>query len=61
MALDKAREIDADLAMACDPDGDRIGIAVKDDAGRVDATQRQPDQHYFYLEYIIQQQESIEA
>lgn len=31
MALDKAREIDADLAMACDPDGDRIGIAVKDD------------------------------
>lgn len=33
MALDKAREIDADLAMACDPDGDRIGIAVKDDRG----------------------------
>ena len=33
MALDKARETDADLAMACDPDGDRIGIAVKDDKG----------------------------
>lgn len=33
MALDKAREINADLAMACDPDGDRIGIAVKDDKG----------------------------
>ena len=33
MALDKAREIDADLAMACDPDGDRIGIATKDDRG----------------------------
>lgn len=33
MALDKAREIDADLAMACDPDGDRNGIAVKDDRG----------------------------
>lgn len=31
MALDLAREIDADLAMACDPDGDRIGIAVKND------------------------------
>lgn len=31
LALEKAREIDADLAMACDPDGDRIGIAVKDD------------------------------
>lgn len=33
LALDKAREIDADLAMACDPDGDRNGIAVKDDKG----------------------------
>ena len=33
MALDKAREIDADLAMACDPDGDRLGIAVKNDEG----------------------------
>jgi len=33
MALDKAKEIDADIAMACDPDGDRIGIAVKDDEG----------------------------
>ncbi len=33
MALDKAREIDADVAMACDPDGDRLGIAVKDDKG----------------------------
>lgn len=33
LALDKAREIDADLAMACDPDGDRNGIAVKDDQG----------------------------
>lgn len=33
MALDKAREIDADLAMACDPDGDRLGIAVKNDKG----------------------------
>lgn len=33
LALDKAREIDADLAMACDPDGDRIGIAIKDDKG----------------------------
>ncbi|MCK4345534.1 MAG: phospho-sugar mutase [Bacteroidales bacterium] len=29
MALDKAREVDADLVMATDPDGDRVGIAVK--------------------------------
>ena len=28
MALDKAREIDADLAMACDPDGDRTPCRV---------------------------------
>lgn len=33
IALDLAREIDADLVMACDPDGDRIGIAVKNDKG----------------------------
>jgi phosphoglucomutase len=30
MALNKAREVDADLVMATDPDGDRVGIAVKD-------------------------------
>ncbi|MDZ7681859.1 MAG: phospho-sugar mutase [Fodinibius sp.] len=29
MALDKAKEIDAELVMATDPDGDRVGIAVK--------------------------------
>jgi phosphoglucomutase len=29
MALDKAKEIDADLVMATDPDADRVGIAVK--------------------------------
>ncbi|MEX1011743.1 MAG: phospho-sugar mutase [Balneolaceae bacterium] len=29
MALDKAEKIDADLVMATDPDGDRVGIAVK--------------------------------
>jgi phosphoglucomutase len=30
MALDKARKVDAELVMATDPDGDRVGIAVKD-------------------------------
>ncbi|RUT79636.1 phospho-sugar mutase [Ancylomarina longa] len=31
MAIDKAEAIDADLVMACDPDGDRLGISVKND------------------------------
>lgn len=31
MALKKGQEIDADLIMATDPDGDRVGIAVKND------------------------------
>ena len=31
MALEKAKQIDADLVMATDPDADRVGIAVKDD------------------------------
>ena len=30
MCLDKARETDADLVMATDPDGDRMGAAIKD-------------------------------
>ena len=33
MAVDKAEEVDADLVMACDPDGDRLGISVKNDKG----------------------------
>ncbi len=33
MAIDKAGEIDADIVMAADPDGDRVGIAVPDDKG----------------------------
>lgn len=33
MALDKAKEIDAELVMATDPDADRVGIAVKDNNG----------------------------
>ena len=33
MAIDKAKETDADIVMASDPDADRMGIAVKNDAG----------------------------
>ena len=33
MALEKAREVDADLIMATDPDSDRVGMAVKNDKG----------------------------
>ncbi|MCD6180624.1 MAG: phospho-sugar mutase [Bacteroidales bacterium] len=32
MAIEKANEIGADLVMATDPDADRVGIAVRDDA-----------------------------
>lgn len=33
MALNKAKETDADLVMATDPDADRVGIAVKNQEG----------------------------
>lgn len=33
MAIEKAMEIDADIVMATDPDGDRVGVAVKDNHG----------------------------
>ncbi len=33
MALKRAGEVDADLVMATDPDGDRLGVAVKDRFG----------------------------
>lgn len=33
MAIEKAKESGAELVMATDPDGDRIGIAVKDEQG----------------------------
>ena len=34
MAIKKAEEVDADLVMATDPDGDRLGVAVKNDKGK---------------------------
>ncbi len=33
MAIDKAKEVDADLVVASDPDGDRLGVAVKNQNG----------------------------
>ena len=33
LAVKKAKETDADIVMASDPDADRVGIAVKDDKG----------------------------
>ncbi len=33
MAIAKAKEVDADIVMATDPDADRVGLAIKDDKG----------------------------
>ncbi|MGM9817800.1 MAG: phospho-sugar mutase [Paludibacteraceae bacterium] len=33
MAINKAKEVDADIVMASDPDADRMGIAIKNDKG----------------------------
>lgn len=35
MAINKAKEIDADLVMATDPDADRVGMAIKNDKGEI--------------------------
>ncbi len=34
MAVEKGEKVNADLVMASDPDGDRLGIAVKNNAGK---------------------------
>ncbi|MDR1415393.1 MAG: phospho-sugar mutase [Odoribacteraceae bacterium] len=58
MATDLAREIDAELIMACDPDGDRIGISVKDDNGQW--TLLNGNQAFLvYLEYIILRRKAL--
>lgn len=54
MALDLAKEIDADLVMASDPDADRVGIACKNDKGEwmlINGNQT----CLMYLYYIITQ------
>ena len=35
MAIKKAEEIDAELVMATDPDADRVGVAVKNNKGKI--------------------------
>lgn len=34
MAIERAKQLDAELVLATDPDADRVGIAVKDDKGK---------------------------
>lgn len=35
MALDRAKEVDADLVMGTDPDSDRVGLAVRNREGKI--------------------------
>lgn len=58
MAIELARKLDAEIAMACDPDGDRIGISVKDDAGEwmlLNGNQTV----LIYTEYIIRRKREL--
>ncbi|MDR0766646.1 MAG: phospho-sugar mutase [Odoribacteraceae bacterium] len=52
MAIDVARDVNANLVMACDPDGDRVGFVVKNSHGEwvyLDGNQA----YVIFLEYII--------
>ena len=51
MALEKADEVGADLVLATDPDADRLGIAVRDDEGRM--VQLTGNQTWSFLTYYI--------
>ncbi|MBO4341439.1 MAG: phospho-sugar mutase [Bacteroidales bacterium] len=51
MALKKADEVGADLVMATDPDADRLGIAVRDNDGRM--VQLTGNQTWSFLTYYI--------
>ena len=51
MALDKAEETGADLVLATDPDADRLGIAVRDDNGRM--VQLTGNQTWSFLTYYV--------
>ena len=51
MALEKADETGADLVLATDPDADRLGIAVRDDAGKM--VQLTGNQTWSFLTYYL--------
>jgi len=51
MALKKADETDADLVLATDPDADRLGIAVRDNEGKM--VQLTGNQTWSFLTYYI--------
>lgn len=58
MAIAKAKETDADLVMASDPDADRVGISCKDDKGEwvlINGNQT----CLMYLYYIITQYKAL--
>ncbi|MCD8079372.1 MAG: phospho-sugar mutase [Bacteroides sp.] len=58
LALNLAKEIDADMVMASDPDADRVGIACKNDKGEwvlINGNQT----CLMYLYYIITQYEKL--
>lgn len=58
LALKKAREVDADLVMATDPDGDRLGVAIKSESGDyvlINGNQCAAILTYYILEQLKQQ------
>ena len=68
MALNLAKEIDADLVMASDPDADRVGIACKNDKGewgwqrpRLFCTTEDLFTQSFILPYVIPMLENAGA
>ncbi|MGL5681650.1 MAG: phospho-sugar mutase [Marinifilaceae bacterium] len=58
LAIAKAKEVNADLIMACDPDGDRIGVAVKND--KDEWTLLNGNQtNIIFTDYIIKRREEL--
>ncbi|MBR6305754.1 MAG: phospho-sugar mutase [Bacteroidales bacterium] len=51
MAIDKAEEVGADIVLATDPDADRLGIAVRNDEGKI--VQLTGNQTWSFLTYYV--------